>query len=33
VGRAGTVEITADPDGTVWVGGAVTACIRGSITP
>ena len=32
VGRAGTVEITADPDGTVWVGGAVTAYIRGSIT-
>ena len=32
VGRAGTVEITADPDGTVWVGGAATICIRGSIT-
>jgi PhzF family phenazine biosynthesis protein len=32
VGRAGTVEITADPDGTVWVGGAATACIRGRIT-
>jgi PhzF family phenazine biosynthesis protein len=35
VGRAGTVEITADPedpDGTVWVGGAATVCIRGSIT-
>ena len=31
VGRAGTVEITADPDGTVWVGGAATVCIRGSI--
>ena len=32
VGRAGTVEITADPDGTVWVGGAATAYIHGSIT-
>ncbi len=35
LGRAGTVEITADPDGpegTVWVGGAATICIRGSIT-
>jgi len=28
-----TVEITADPDGTVWVGGAATACIRGSTHP
>ncbi|WP_419996130.1 PhzF family phenazine biosynthesis protein [Streptomyces boninensis] len=32
VGRAGTVEITADEDGTVWVGGAATSCIRGTIT-
>jgi PhzF family phenazine biosynthesis protein len=32
VGRAGTVEITADADGTVWVGGAATTCIRGTIT-
>ena len=32
VGRAGTVEITAEPDGTVWVGGAATAYIRGTIT-
>jgi predicted PhzF superfamily epimerase YddE/YHI9 len=31
-GRAGPVEITADPDGTAWVGGAATVCIRGSIT-
>ena len=30
--RAGTVEITADPDGTVWVGGAATSYIRGTIT-
>jgi PhzF family phenazine biosynthesis protein len=32
LGRAGTVEITADPDGTVWVGGAATSYIRGHIT-
>jgi PhzF family phenazine biosynthesis protein len=32
LGRAGTIEITADPDGTVWVGSAATACIRGTIT-
>ena len=32
VGRAGTVEITAEPDGTVWVGGASTVHIRGTIT-
>ena len=31
VGRAGTIEITADTDGTVWVGGAATGCIRGTI--
>jgi PhzF family phenazine biosynthesis protein len=32
VGRAGTVEITTDTDGTVWVGGAATGYIRGTIT-
>ena len=32
VGRAGTIEITADADGTVWVGGAATSYIRGTIT-
>ncbi len=32
VGRAGTIEITADADGAVWVGGATTGCIRGTIT-
>jgi len=32
VGRAGTITITADPNGRVWVGGATTTCIRGSIT-
>jgi PhzF family phenazine biosynthesis protein len=31
MGRAGTVEITADADGTVWVGGAATSHIRGII--
>ena len=32
VGRAGTIEITADPNGTVWVSGTTTSCIRGTIT-
>ncbi|MFL6125001.1 PhzF family phenazine biosynthesis protein [Actinophytocola sp.] len=32
VGRAGTVEITTDPDGTIWVGGATVGYIRGTIT-
>jgi predicted PhzF superfamily epimerase YddE/YHI9 len=32
VGRAGTIEITTDTDGTVWVGGAATGRIRGTIT-
>ncbi|MFE3051107.1 PhzF family phenazine biosynthesis protein [Streptomyces albidoflavus] len=32
MGRAGTIEITADTDGTVWVGGAAAVCIRGTIT-
>ncbi|WP_405828213.1 PhzF family phenazine biosynthesis protein [Streptomyces sp. NBC_01176] len=32
LGRAASIEITADPDGTVWVSGATTVCIRGSIT-
>jgi len=32
LGRAGTIEVTADPDGTVWVGGAATSYIRGTIT-
>ena len=32
VGRAGTVEITAEADGTVWVGGACVGLIRGTIT-
>lgn len=32
VGRAGTVEVTAEADGTVWVGGAAVGYIRGVIT-
>ena len=32
MGRAATIEITADADGTVWAGGAATAYIRGTIT-
>ena len=31
MGRAGTIEITADADGTVWVGGAAISHIRGTI--
>jgi PhzF family phenazine biosynthesis protein len=31
LGRAATIEVAADADGTVWVGGAATACIRGTI--
>lgn len=32
LGRAGTIEITADADGTLWVGGAATGYIHGTIT-
>ena len=32
LGRAGEIHITADPDGTVWVGGATTSHIRGTLT-
>ncbi|MEU2622955.1 PhzF family phenazine biosynthesis protein [Streptomyces sp. NPDC007157] len=32
VGRAATIEVTADADGTVWVSGATTVCVRGTIT-
>ncbi|MFD3581695.1 PhzF family phenazine biosynthesis protein [Streptomyces sp. NPDC058683] len=31
LGRTGSIEITADPDGTVWVSGAATVCVRGTI--
>ena len=30
LGRAGNITITADDDGTVWVGGATTTCFRGT---
>ncbi|MDX1879610.1 PhzF family phenazine biosynthesis protein [Mycolicibacterium sp. 141076] len=32
LGREGTIEITADADGTVWVGGATSTIIRGVVT-
>jgi PhzF family phenazine biosynthesis protein len=32
LGRAGDITITADADGTVWVGGATTTCVRGTAT-
>ncbi|MEV7237886.1 PhzF family phenazine biosynthesis protein [Streptomyces sp. NPDC051020] len=32
VGRAASIEVTADTDGTVWVSGAAVICIRGTIT-
>jgi PhzF family phenazine biosynthesis protein len=31
LGRNGEVQITAGPDGTVWVGGGVTTCVRGTV--
>jgi PhzF family phenazine biosynthesis protein len=30
LGRAGDITITADDDGTVWVGGSTTTCFRGT---
>ena len=30
LGRAGDITITADPDGTVWVGGGTTTCFTGT---
>ncbi|MGW1007034.1 PhzF family phenazine biosynthesis protein [Streptomyces sp. NPDC002520] len=32
LGRAASIEVTADADGTVWVSGAATVCIRGAVT-
>ncbi|MFG2375820.1 PhzF family phenazine biosynthesis protein [Streptomyces sp. NPDC048504] len=32
LGRAASIEISADADGTVWVSGAAVVCIRGAIT-
>ena len=31
LGRNGEVQITADADGTVWVGGGVVTCVRGTV--
>jgi PhzF family phenazine biosynthesis protein len=31
LGRSGRVHIDLDPDGTVWVGGKSTTCVRGEI--
>ncbi|MGQ4348003.1 PhzF family phenazine biosynthesis protein [Streptomyces sp. SAS_275] len=30
--RAATIEVTDDPDGTVWISGATTVTVRGTIT-
>lgn len=30
LGRAGDITVTADDDGTVWVGGGTTTCFRGT---
>lgn len=32
VGRAGSIALSVDDDGAVWVGGATTTCLRGTIT-
>ncbi len=32
LGRAASIEVTADADGAVWVSGAATVCVRGAIT-
>jgi predicted PhzF superfamily epimerase YddE/YHI9 len=32
VGRAGGIVLTVDDDRAVWVGGATTTCIPGTIT-
>ncbi|MFD3378305.1 MULTISPECIES: PhzF family phenazine biosynthesis protein [unclassified Streptomyces] len=32
LGRAASIEVTADTDGTVWVSGATVVCVRGAIT-
>ncbi|MFC8663533.1 PhzF family phenazine biosynthesis protein [Streptomyces sp. NPDC057199] len=32
LGRAASIEVTADTDGTVWVSGATVVCVRGTIT-
>ena len=32
LGRAGVIHIDSTDDGTVWVGGDCTTCIRGTVT-
>ncbi|MEA5456532.1 PhzF family phenazine biosynthesis protein [Sinomonas sp. JGH33] len=32
VGRAGTIEVSSDAAGNVWIGGKTTTCIHGTIT-
>ncbi|WP_329258602.1 PhzF family phenazine biosynthesis protein [Streptomyces sp. NBC_01478] len=32
LGRAASIEITADADGTVWVSGSAVVCVRGTVT-
>ncbi|GAA3084964.1 PhzF family phenazine biosynthesis protein [Kribbella aluminosa] len=32
LGRTGTVHITTDPSGTIWIGGTTATLIRGTIT-
>ena len=31
LGRSGRVHISADPDGTIWVGGGTIACVSGTV--
>jgi PhzF family phenazine biosynthesis protein len=31
LGRSGQVRISQDPDGTIWVGGSVVTCVRGTV--
>jgi len=31
LGRMGRVEVTRDPDGTIWVGGATVTCVEGEV--
>jgi PhzF family phenazine biosynthesis protein len=32
LGRAGEISVVAEPDGSVWVGGATTTCFEGVAT-
>jgi predicted PhzF superfamily epimerase YddE/YHI9 len=31
LGRSGRVHVSADPDGTIWVGGGTVTCIAGQV--